>query len=570
MALLTPEQIKSVYGTLEQASQITGIPVQQPTQPPQTTTIPMDVADASAPPTYQPPAPPDDLSLKMQLEQNRKAVEEAYQKQLDQINKQLEESKKREAEFRSQADTTLKKAEPLTSPFREGIEKSERERLKVEENFFANQSLTNELDKLLSESIEMTRKLQTQRVPGLAGLQQSERMVKAQQNVQGRIAVIEAVMAARNNQIGVAQGFIDRTLNNIQADRQDRLSYLNNLFNWYETQRTEEGKKIFNLTQEQKGIINSQIGLLENDLAQAERSAQLIKDIMLEDPKMASESGISLSDTETEIAGKIAKWQYNTEVREIKNTAEEKGLKSLTPDEAARYSSDRVFTQIDSKGVERQFLLPEAQADWDLKTIGGSLYRVDAQTGARELLIGGGTTRSGTTPGDTKNWQDTETGETYTDREYARKLAKDEIEKNPNITDAQLYSMIRDALPKLNITDVNKEIANARTESVKKDTRTDLEKATEAFQKFKDEGNDRERALNNTLLKVLSNLNYTPTQSRDIIEAISAGKAKMSDYLSMNVVKVIEEALESVYGPAPKGWWQKFIEWGTTPISLKK
>jgi len=488
----------------------------------QTQSIPIMQTSITPPPLYEPPPPPDDLSIKAQLDQNRKAVEEAYQTQLNQINKQLEEAQKREAEFKSQAETTLKGAEQLTSPFREGIEKAERERLKVEENFFANQALTNELDKLLSESIEMTRKLQTQKVPGLAGLQQSERMIKAQQNVQGRIAVIEAVMAARNNQIGVANTLIDRTLGAIQADRQDRLNYLSNLFNWYETQRTEEGKKIFNLTQDQKGIINSQIGLLENDLAQAERSAQLIKDIMLEDPKMASESGISLSDTEQEIATKIANWQYNTEVSEMKNKAEEQGLKFLTPDEAARYSSDRIFTQIDSQGVERQFLLPEAQADWDLRTIGGSLYRVDAQTGARELLIGGGTTGTGTSTG--------------TDREYARKLAKDEIERNPNATDAQLYSMIRDKIKGLNITDVNKEIANARTETGT--SPADMRKPTA------------------TVIGRVRSLVGADASLEDIQNYI-----ELSGY-NINHPEIQEILKDYTPKEKEKGWWEKFVEWG--------
>ena len=488
----------------------------------QTQSIPIMQTSITPPPLYEPPPPPDDLSIKAQLDQNRKAVEEAYQTQLNQINKQLEEAQKREAEFKSQAETTLKGAEQLTSPFREGIEKAERERLKVEENFFANQALTNELDKLLSESIEMTRKLQTQKVPGLAGLQQSERMIKAQQNVQGRIAVIEAVMAARNNQIGVANTLIDRTLGAIQADRQDRLNYLSNLFNWYETQRTEEGKKIFNLTQDQKGIINNQIGLLENDLAQAERSAQLIKDIMLEDPKMASESGISLSDTEQEIATKIANWQYNTEVSEMKNKAEEQGLKFLTPDEAARYSSDRIFTQIDSQGVERQFLLPEAQADWDLRTIGGSLYRVDAQTGARELLIGGGTTGTGTSTG--------------TDREYARKLAKDEIERNPNATDAQLYSMIRDKIKGLNITDVNKEIANARTETGT--SPADMRKPTA------------------TVIGRVRSLVGADASLEDIQNYI-----ELSGY-NINHPEIQEILKDYTPKEKEKGWWEKFVEWG--------
>ena len=397
---LTPEQTQQYYATERQKAaplsplkwleqQTAPQPITQPLPEPaqQPTFVAADVTGAPSPPLYEPPAPPDDLSLKIQIEQQRKALEAAHQAELDRINKQLEEARKKEEEFRAKQVGVLEEAKPLTSPFREDIEKAERERLKVEENFFANQALTNELDRLLTESIEMTRKLQAQKVPGLAGLQQSERMINAQQNVQGRIAVVEAVMSARNNQIGTALTFIDRTLGAIQADRQDRLNYLNTLFNFYETTRTEEGVKIFNLTKDQKDIINKQIGLLESDLDRAEKVADTIRNIMLENPQMASESGISLSDTEEQIVKKIADWQYSTEVRTMKNEAETQGLTYLTPEQASMKPAEQIFTQIDSKGVKRQFLIPPATADWQLRDVNGSLYRIDPQTGARELLI---------------------------------------------------------------------------------------------------------------------------------------------------------------------------------------
>ncbi len=351
--------------------------------------MPVDTAQAPPPPTFKTQQPPDDLSLKAQVDKQRAELEATYRTQLEQINKKMEASQKLEAEMRAKQEGVLRDADPLTSPFRDELEKSERERLKIEENFFANQSLTNELDRLLTESIEMTRKLQTQKVPGLAGLQQSSRMVKAQEGVQSRIAVIEAVMAARNNQIGTATTFIDRSLRNIQQDRQDRLGYLENLFNFYETTKTEEGKKIFNLTQDQKAIIQEQTNLIKTDLARAEAVADKIKDIILSNPTMAHEAGLSLNDTEEEITKKISNWEYNGEVRNIQNQAEEKGLKVLNETEIGGYPSDRVFTQIDSRGIERSFLLPPDQPEYKTQVIDGSLYRFDMNTGQYELMIEG-------------------------------------------------------------------------------------------------------------------------------------------------------------------------------------
>lgn len=384
----SPDEIINISQDIrDRVDMLTGRTSPTSADPPQP--IAIDQADAQTPPVFEPASPPDDLSLKAQVEQQRRKLEEMHQAQLEQVNKQLEEARKREQEAMARQKETLDQVDPLTQPFREDIERAERERLKVEENYFQNQALVEELDRLLTESIEMTRKLQTQRVPGLAGLQQSDRMIKAQENVQGRIAVIEAVMSARSNQIGTALNFIDRTKNSIQADRQDRLNYLETLFNFYETTRTEAGQKIFNLTQEQKQIFEEQKSLVRKDLERAEAVADTIREIMLDNPQMAAEAGLSLGDTEEEIVKKMADWQYNTEVREMKNNAEAEGLKYLTPTQAETKSPERVFTQIDSKGIERHFELPlvTKEKDWDLRTVGGNLYRVDKSTGERELLI---------------------------------------------------------------------------------------------------------------------------------------------------------------------------------------
>ncbi len=355
-------------------------------QPP---TIPVDAAEAPTPPMFEPKPPPDDLSLKAQVDKQRLLLEQTHQSQLETVNKQLEEAKKREAEYLKKEEGVMKEADPLTQPFREDIEKSERERLKVEENFFANQKLTEELDRLLTESIEMTRKLQTQKVPGLAGLQQSGRMVKAQETAQGRIAVVEAVMAARSNQIGAALNFIDRTTESIKADRQDRLGYLESLFNFYETTRTEAGAKVFNLTKDQKAIIEKQTKLVEDDLARAEKVSDMIRDLMLKDPRMAAESGIGLGDTEEEIVKKLAQWEYTEETRTVKNTASEKGMRELSSAEITNLPFDRVFTYTDSRGNEIHFEIPLDTGKWTMQKVDENLYRVNADTGEAELVVRG-------------------------------------------------------------------------------------------------------------------------------------------------------------------------------------
>lgn len=358
----------------------------QPTAQP----VSLDEAETPMPPTFEPTQRVEDtISLQAQVERQRKELEDSYQRQLDDIERQRKEQERIQEEQRKKQEGILGQLETQTTPFREDLERTERQRLQVEQNFFANQALVNELDKLLTESTSLMRQLQTQRVPGLAGLQQSDRMIKAYETAQSRIAIVEAVMSARNNQIGTALTFIDRTKGAIQQDRQDRISYLESLFNFYEQTRNEAGQKIFNLTKDEKDIINRQIRLLEADYERAEATAQRIKDLMLENPLMVAEAGISLNDTEEEISKKLADWQYATEVRELKNELESKGLREVPQPNA------NTFTYTDSRGKEKYFEVP---IEWQTTMVDGSLYRVDPKTGKTELLVyspprgtGGGT-----------------------------------------------------------------------------------------------------------------------------------------------------------------------------------
>jgi len=90
--------------------------------------------------------------------------------------------------------------------------------------------------------------------------------------------------------------------------------------------------------------------------------------MILENPQMASEAGISLSDTEQEIVKKVADWEYNTEVRGINNSLREQGIKSLTEEQMRITPPDKSFTYTDSRGVDHYFELPD-ETKWQLTTV---------------------------------------------------------------------------------------------------------------------------------------------------------------------------------------------------------
>lgn len=306
-----------------------------------------------------PPKPPEPTditnytqSIQKELEKQRLELEKQYQTQLETIQKQLEESRKLQEQTIQKQESTIQQAEPLTQPFRQDIEEKERERLKVEENYFANQSLVNELDSLLTEI--NTSNLRDQELIR-TGVISRTTANKRKENATARVGVIEAVLNARNNQIGTALNFIDRTVNAITQDKQSRLSYLNTLISFYDQARNEQGQKIVQLEKDERDIINKQISLLENDLAQAQKNADYIKELMIspETAQMVADAGITLLDTPEVVNKKLADYSYRQEKIQIANEMEQQGYQFITAEIAETKPEEEITIIEDSKGVKQ-------------------------------------------------------------------------------------------------------------------------------------------------------------------------------------------------------------------------
>jgi len=307
----------------------------------------------------KPPKPPEPTditnytqSIQKELEKQRLELEKQYQTQLETIQKQLEELRKLQEQTIQKQESTIQQAEPLTQPFRQSIEEKERERLKVEENYFANQSLINELDSLLTEI--NTSNLRDQELIR-TGVISRTTANKRKENATARVGVIEAVLNARNNQIGTALNFIDRTVNAITQDKQSRLSYLNTLISFYDQARNEQGQKIYQLEKDERDIINKQISLLENDLAQAQKNADYIKELMIspETAQMVADAGITLLDTPEVVNKKLADYSYRQEKIQIANKMEQQGYQFITAEIANTKPADEVVIVEDSRGVKQ-------------------------------------------------------------------------------------------------------------------------------------------------------------------------------------------------------------------------
>jgi hypothetical protein len=312
---------------LAKGFQVTPIETARPTSP---IVTPVPAKSLKPAPEVQlptPQAPQDNLvyaeTVKGAVDSARKTLDTTLANEKSTIDTQVDTLRKQQAD-------TLAKAKPLTEPFRAELENTERRKKFVDDNFEANQRLTNELDSLLTQQ----NALMAQAMGG-AIMSNRARQIKVnrtQQEVSARVGVIEAVMNARNNQIAQAYTAIDRSIGNIASDRNDSLNYYNTLIEL-------DNQRILTLDNESRKITNEQISLVKGDLAKAEKTAEYVKELML-DPTTAqfmADAGVTLLDSVDEVKTKMAEQGKRQEIVDAKNRLVEAGY------EIVAYPSDNSF-----------------------------------------------------------------------------------------------------------------------------------------------------------------------------------------------------------------------------------
>lgn len=334
--------------------------VASPTAPPSTDLqTPVAAPATIKAPTLPTPTAPTQyedylLSVTGQAKQTRGAVENAYKTALEPIKAERLQAEENVRNItKDQGDLLEKNVQPLMQPFREKLETSERSRLKVEDNYFANQKLVDELDSLLTEGNALISR--TKALP-ISQQALDKRTAKTMSDVAARTGVIQAVLAARNGQIAQAENFIDRSVQAVNADRQDQLGYYKAVLDFYENVKDEEGKKVAELKKDEKDFLTAQIGLLENDMKQTDESVQTIKKAMM-DPDTAQaygQAGVTLNDTSEVIGKKLATYAYQKEVIDLSNDMASKGYTYLVPGQAVPGGAE-VVTVTDSKGARKEF-----------------------------------------------------------------------------------------------------------------------------------------------------------------------------------------------------------------------
>ena len=388
---------KTAFQQSQQVQQPTPSPVPTPPAPIESpVAAPVDV---KAPTFPEPEAPKIQESfvtgLAEEATRTRAAVEAANTKQIAEADKRINETTQKIQDLEEQQQVLLDTdvSEQL-QPFRQELEKTERERLHVTENFEENQKLVNELDTLLTEGNELIAEKRG-RFASRASVASST--ARAIEDVAARSGVIQAVMSARNGQIAQAFTMIDRSVKAITADRQDRLTYFNTILQFAEGKKGTAQAKLLTLQKDKKDLIKKEVALLERDMVRAEEYAENIKQAMI-DPDTAllyAQAGVMLTDSPEAIAEKIGKASYAQEVQNMSNTMALDGFKFLIPGGVVPAGSEKV-TLTDSKGVEKSYFKEKSTED----ILSEQLARERIKTeGAKRLEILDGIAGQGTATG---------------------------------------------------------------------------------------------------------------------------------------------------------------------------
>lgn len=125
-----------------------------------------------------------------------------------------------------------------------------------------------------------------------------------------RISALQAGIAAIDGNITMAQTFIDRGIDTVNADRQDRLNYLNFVQNLASNKDAELKTTLLNLTNDEKEAINNEIAIITDQIKQTEENKAFIMTLLSDSStaQTAIMAGVTITDTSDQAISKISNY----------------------------------------------------------------------------------------------------------------------------------------------------------------------------------------------------------------------------------------------------------------------
>jgi hypothetical protein len=339
----TPEDTTRMMQATKPAVSTISNPVAPPatTGAPPSPTLPTPTAASSAA-TYV-------ASATASVNTQREALKSAYDTQVKTAQDKIDTLEAEQKALQSKQDANIGSVKTTTdAEVAEKRAQYDLEKQRADENYNANQALVNEMDGLLTQGNQIIEQMKN--TTGLSSIM-NPRIAKTMSDVQARAGVIQAVLAARNGQIGQAQNQLATALSAIDSITNDQLDYYKTLNDFYQNQKDENGKKLISLDNDKQRYNDAKISLLENDLANTQKTADIIRNAML-DPDTAQiygRAGVSLNDTPEQIAQKLSSYTYSQELTDLSNKMALQGY-TATPVAGAT-----PITLTDSRGLQKNF-----------------------------------------------------------------------------------------------------------------------------------------------------------------------------------------------------------------------
>lgn len=292
-------------------------------------------------------------------------------KEQEKLNKRLEQMMQ---ESDPQKRDTLKQEQRI---IRNQLNAAETASAALEEDFNNRRKITSELDKLLTDGNNL---IAQKRAMPISLQAQNKFVNQSIQDVQARAGVLSATISALDGNITQAHNIINTAQGTVRTYWKDQQDY--NIAYMSLVESGALAKEKINTD-----YAEAQITLAKNKLTQLDETASYIQELMIspESAQFMADAGVTLNDSVDEINRKMAEQNKRVEINDTINSLKMEGY------EYVAFPGDREdVVTLEVGGKTLAFVPPVEEVEMELRNVGGSLYRVNPQTGAAELVIGGG------------------------------------------------------------------------------------------------------------------------------------------------------------------------------------
>jgi hypothetical protein len=292
----------------------------------------------------------------------KEQLNSAYTEQQKAAEKKIAEAQKKSDELASKQEEILKSADPTQGVnyeqeqriIKNQLDAAEASSATLKQNFEDNQKAIGELESLYTEAMNTINQAKSQ--TGLSSIR-TPRINQTIDYYNARKGVLQAVMAARDDQINFAHSIIDNAAEKSAASKNEQLNYYNSLLNFYSGQQGVQENRISELTATEQKYIQAKIGMIENELTQAQETASYIKQLML-DPATANsmqKANVSLNDSVATINEKLAKQGNIDAATDEINKMTAQGYRSISQAEFNAKPSYETTSFTDNNGTTHYF-----------------------------------------------------------------------------------------------------------------------------------------------------------------------------------------------------------------------